>query len=56
MNRTDNQRLGDISFQLSNLVDELRIIREILYANNSEYHVSQEEFNTRIAKKLVRKK
>ena len=52
--RSNNQRLGDISYQLSRLVDELRAIREVIIANDAQYYVSQDEFNKNIAPKITR--
>ena len=44
--RDNNTRLGDISYQLSKIADELRIIREI--ATGSEITLTSDEFNSRM--------
>lgn len=53
--RTDNQRIGDISYQIALLVHEIRALREYMVANG-EYLVSGDEFNKNIAKKLTDEK
>ena len=50
MNQRDNNtRLGDISYQLSKIAQELRIIREFLSAD--ELHISGDEFNRKYKEK-----
>lgn len=53
MERSDNQRLGDVSYQLSLIVSELRALREVI-AVNGEFYVSEGEFNDNIADKLTK--
>ena len=41
--KSDNERLGDISYFLNKIATELRIIREMM--GQTELHISEEEFN-----------
>lgn len=47
--RDDNTRLGDISYQLSRVADELRIIRELL--GYGDLNISENEFNSKFQEK-----
>lgn len=51
--RSDNERLGDISYQLARVADEMRAFREYLVANG-QYIVSEDEFNANVAHKLTK--
>lgn len=47
--RDTNTRLGDISFQLSKIVSELRIIREFIYGK--DLNVDEDYFNQKYKEK-----
>lgn len=49
MNKSDNERLGDISYFLNKIGQELRIIRELL--SQGELNISPEEFNKKFYEK-----
>lgn len=48
-----NTRLGDISYQLSRVVSELRILRELFL--QTEITISPDEFNRKWAEKNAQK-
>ena len=47
--RDTQTRLGDISYQLSKVVDELRIIREFIYGK--DLNVDEDYFNQKYKEK-----
>lgn len=52
--RSDNQRLGDISFQLNRVANEISSLRELIEAEG-QHIVSQDEFNHTVGPKLTDK-